>query len=80
MISINTLIAGFAVNDFLCRIHPSARLDDNEEIDCIRVSLSNSFVAYEKEQSVHCPLLTKYAGRGDMLPFLNMTLIEGECE
>jgi hypothetical protein len=80
VISINTLIAGFAVNDFLCRIHPSARLDDNEEIDCIRVSLTNSFVAYEKEQSVHCPFLTKYAGRGDMLPFLNMTLIEEECE
>jgi len=70
VISVNTLLASIAVNDLLCRLH-DVRLDSNESVDCIRVSLTNNTCFFEKcnenfEGST-------YVGRGDMDPLLNTT-------
>ncbi|MEH7248740.1 ThiF family adenylyltransferase [Neobacillus niacini] len=75
VISVNTLMASFAVNEMLCRIH-DIRLDSNEGIDCIRMSLTNNYLGYEKEEADYCPILTRYTGRGDMEPMLNTTFYE----
>ncbi|WP_017754956.1 HesA/MoeB/ThiF family protein [Calidifontibacillus oryziterrae] len=75
VISVNTLMASFSVNELLCRIH-DIRLDSNEDIDCVRMSLTNNYLGYEKEDSENCPVLTRYTGRGDMEPLLNTIFYE----
>lgn len=75
VISVNTLMASFAVNDLLSRLH-DIRLDSNEDIDCIRISLTNCSVSHEKVSDEKHPLLLKYLGRGDMDPILDSTIYE----
>lgn len=76
VISVNTMVSSFAVNDFLCRIHADARADGNENVDCIRISWTNNHISFEKEESRGHSFVAKYAGRGDMRPFLDMLLVE----
>jgi len=73
VISVNTLLAGFAVNELLCRLH-DVRLDSNEDFDCVRVSITNGAIVYEKvSEDVHP---SKYVGRGDMDLLLNTTIYQ----
>ncbi|MEO6669300.1 MAG: ThiF family adenylyltransferase [Ferruginibacter sp.] len=70
VISINTQLASMAVNEFLARIH-RYRYDSNDQFAITRVSFTDAYVQYEKDEySDH--YLKKFVGRGDMLPFLNM--------
>lgn len=73
VISVNTLVASLAVNDFLGRIHPF-RDDSNEEIATLRVSLTQTRLIPE-EEGEPCSNLIKVAGRGDSQPLLNMPIL-----
>lgn len=73
VISVNTLVASLAVNDFLARIHPF-RDDSNEEVACLRVSLTQNRLIPEAE-GPSCRVLEKVTGRGDMRPLLNMPVL-----
>lgn len=70
VIQLNSLIASLAINDFLARLHPY-RLDSNAEVAAIRVSLSHNIFQYEPE-TTPCPVLSRYLGRGDVTPLLDM--------
>ncbi|HEY4193939.1 MAG TPA: ThiF family adenylyltransferase [Mucilaginibacter sp.] len=70
VISINTQLASMAVNEFLARIH-LYRYDSNDSFAITRVSFTDAYVQYEKDDySDH--YLKKFIGRGDMRPYLNM--------
>lgn len=73
VISVNTLVASLAVNDFLARLH-EFRDDPNEEIHSLRVSLTQTRLFYEAEGSP-CPALAQHAGQGDTKPLLNMPVL-----
>jgi ThiF family len=70
VISVNMFYAALAVNEFLARLHPY-RLDPNEQFAINRLSLSHKLWLTELEGEP-CPTLSKYMGRGDMTPLLNM--------
>jgi hypothetical protein len=70
VISINTQISSIAVNEFLARIH-QFRYDSNVDYAITRVSFTDAYVQYQKEDYSD-QYLKKFVGRGDMLPFLNM--------
>lgn len=73
VISVNTLVAAHAVNDFLARIHPF-RDDPNSDIAAIRFSLTQSRMLTEPE-GAGCPLAAKYVGLGDLNPLLDMPIL-----
>ena len=73
VISINGFCATMAVNELLARIHPF-RNDPNslfqwQQFDIVN-SFWRSFSVGEK-----CPLLSRWTGRGDLIPLLNFNLI-----
>lgn len=70
VISINTLIASYAVNDFLSRIHPY-RFDKNEEYAITRIDVSGWSVMKDIDGKPDSHLV-KFVGRGDCVPLLNM--------
>lgn len=70
VISINTLLASLAVNDFLARIH-QFRDDTNDEIAAIRFSLTQTRMIVENEGSP-CSLLSPDVGQGDTIPLLGI--------
>lgn len=70
VISVNTLIAAFAVNEFLARVHPY-RDDSNAEYAVYRYSFNQGEVYKENDGPLDL-LLSKSVGRGRMRPFLNM--------
>lgn len=72
VISVNGLCASIAVNNLLARIHPF-RLDPNSEIRHQWFDLING-VFGSADGSGPCCALQKYAGRGDMEPFLDCYL------
>lgn len=78
VISVNTLVASYAVNDFLARIHPF-RDDDNADIATLRVSLTQTRLLTERE-GAPCPILSKHVGRGDLAPLLNMPILSERRE
>jgi hypothetical protein len=69
VISINGFCATMAVNEILARLH-SFRDGSNQQFRRQQFDLINSFWN-QLDDSGACPLLSKYAGRGDMVPFLN---------
>lgn len=69
VVSINGFCATMAVNEMLARLHPF-RDEPNQRFRRQQFDLVNSFWN-QIEDSVACPLLSKFAGRGDMIPFLN---------
>jgi ThiF family/Prokaryotic homologs of the JAB domain len=75
VISVNSLVASFATNELLSRIH-NIRLDSNDDIDCIRISLTNGYIGYEKTDAADCSVLSKYVGRGEVTPLLNTIIYE----
>jgi hypothetical protein len=70
VISINTQLASMAVNEFLARLH-RFRYDSNDHFAVTRVSFTDAYVQYEKDD-YDDHYLKKFIGKGDMLPFLNM--------
>ncbi|OMP68714.1 HesA/MoeB/ThiF family protein [Domibacillus epiphyticus] len=72
VISVNTLVSSLAVNELLCRIHP-IRDDpnDNKKITSITVSLTQTRLVTDNEKEP-CPVLSHYAGRGNILPLLGL--------
>lgn len=72
VISVNTLIASFAVNDFLARLHPF-RDDSNEDIDAIIFSLSQMRFAGLNDKFPIDENLSKYTGVGDCSPLIGVT-------
>jgi hypothetical protein len=70
VISINTQLASMAVNEFLARLH-RFRYDSNDHFAVTRVSFTDAYVQYEKDD-YNDHYLKKFMGKGDMLPFLNM--------
>lgn len=79
VISVNTLIASLAVNDFLARLHPF-RIDCNSETATLRISLTQNRLFAEPE-GPPCPFLARNAGRGDVIPLLDMPVLStrGTC-
>lgn len=70
VISIDTQAATFAINEFLARIHPF-RYDDNRFFAITRVNITGAYIQHEEDGDPD-KYLSKFAGRGDMLPLLNM--------
>lgn len=70
VISVNTLIASLAINDFLARLHPF-RDDPNEELESLGISLTQNRLIIG-EETEPCPILAKYVGCGDIRPLLDM--------
>jgi hypothetical protein len=70
VISINMHAASMAVNEFLARIHPY-RYNSNEDFAITRFSISDGYTQREPEGETDA-YLSKYAGRGNMTPLLNM--------
>jgi hypothetical protein len=69
VVSINTLAASIAVNDFLARIHPYRRVC-NSDIAVTRLTLTDMFMVTAPE-GPQCNMLKSYVGNGDMPLLLN---------
>lgn len=69
VISINGFCATMAVNEILARLH-SFRDGSNQEFRRQQFDLVNTFWQ-QIDDTPECRLLSKYAGRGDMIPFLD---------
>lgn len=71
VISVNMLVAGVAVNDFLARLHPF-RLDPNGEFAAQTVSLTQGeYLRFT--DGPPCPMFAGKVGRGDVRPLLEMS-------
>ena len=71
VISVNTVLAGMAVNELLARLH-RFRHDDNREFAVIGVSISQIAFYPEREPDQPCKLFARYVGLGDITPLLDM--------
>jgi hypothetical protein len=71
VISVNTLIASLAVNEFLARVHPF-RYFNNSDVAVVRFNLSDLDIEYQADTSPKCPILSKEVGRGDTWPLLGI--------
>jgi len=70
VISINTQIASYAVNELLARLHPY-RLDANADSAVVRVSFIQG-TTYREPDPKPSGMFGKVIGRGDAEPLLNM--------
>jgi molybdopterin/thiamine biosynthesis adenylyltransferase len=71
VISINTTIAGMAVNELLARIH-GFRYDRNDAYAAQRYALHEPWIFKDAEWDLNpCPVLSKEVGRGDVTPLLD---------
>lgn len=70
VITVNTMVAATALNDFLARIHPY-RHNPNSSIGCIRIDLREPEFHLEPDGDPDAPL-SRWAGYADMNPLLNM--------
>lgn len=66
--SLNSTIAGIAVNDFLSRLHPF-RSYDSCESETIRFNFMETMLVTESSPE-SCTILTRHVGRGDVEPLL----------
>jgi len=71
--SLNTAIAGIAVNEFLSRLHPF-RSCDNRECDVIRFNFMETLIMKESAPDP-CTALASYVGMGEMDPPLRMPVL-----
>ena len=75
VISVNTVLAGLAVNELLARLH-RFRHEENREFAIIGITLSQMQMQMqmhpEREPAEHCKLFAKYVGRGDIIPPLDL--------
>ncbi len=70
VITVNTMVAATALNDFLARIHPY-RYNPNSSVGCIRMDLREPEFHLEPDGNPDAQL-SRWAGYGDMNPLLNM--------
>lgn len=70
VISVNTVLAGMAVNELLARLH-CFRDEPNQSYAQIGVSISQVAFYPEGENGHPCPLLARHVGRGDVIPLLD---------
>ncbi|HLA95089.1 MAG TPA: ThiF family adenylyltransferase [Pyrinomonadaceae bacterium] len=66
--SLNSTIAGIAVNEFLARLH-AFRSYDNNESEIIRYNFMETMLVTEMSPE-RCAILTRHVGRGDVEPLL----------
>jgi hypothetical protein len=71
VISINMQVASLAVLEFLARIHPF-RYDPNKRFAQTDISISD-WEIWPSEEGTPDKYLAKFAGRGLMQPFLNLS-------
>lgn len=77
VITPNMFYASMVVNEFLSRLHPY-RHDENALFRSYSFSLAqNQLYNFTGVDDPPCPSLAKYAGRGDMVPLLNIPQITG---
>lgn len=71
VISVNSVMASYGVNEFLARIHPF-RYSDNSRYDTTVISLTewDMFHTHEKSEDKY---LNKYIGRGNSKPHLGLS-------
>ncbi|MEE9431460.1 MAG: ThiF family adenylyltransferase [Melioribacteraceae bacterium] len=75
VISINNQISSFAVNDFLARIH-CYRYNNNSTYAITMFNFCDWDLITESEEKLNQKnTFTKFIGRGDMLPLLNMSAL-----
>lgn len=74
VISVNTLVASLAVNDFLARLH-QYRDEDNAEVTTLRISLTQTRY-FTENHNKPCEYYSRYVGRGDCRPLLNMPYLD----
>ena len=67
---VNVTFSGLGVYEFLCRIH-ELRDDGNAEYASQRWSLSGGIIQNEIDRG-RCRVVSRYLGRGDMMPLLGM--------
>ena len=73
VISINMQIASHAINDFLNRIHPYKK-EHPSQYASSTIDISNGYIVNSSESSFEVdPYLRKKSGRGDMLPFVEIS-------
>jgi hypothetical protein len=78
VISVNTVLAGAAVNELLARLH-KFRHEDNSEFAVTGISISQMAMYLEPESSQpYCKLLGKYVGLGDITPPLDLPELSEE--
>ena len=75
VISVNMLYAALAVNEFLARLHPY-RIEGNRPYAIHRLSLSHGMYCPEGDGDA-CAVLARHAGRGDVVPLLDMPEYSG---
>ena len=78
VISVNTLIASMAVNDFLARIHPF-RDELNNQFSAFGISLTQTRLILD-EDGMPCDIFSKYTGLGDVIPLLKMPVLSEQGE
>lgn len=75
VISINSQIASYAVNEFLARLHPY-RLDGNADSAVVRVSFMQG-MTYREQDVTSSGMFERCLGRGDAEPLLGMPELGG---
>lgn len=70
VISVNTLYASLVVNELLARLHPY-RDQGNSGFASFGMSLTQGRL-FDGDDGSPCPALSRYTGRGDVRPLLNM--------
>jgi hypothetical protein len=71
VISVNTVLAGLAVNELLARLH-RFRHEENAEFAIVGVTLSQMEMHPEREPAQNCKLFVNYVGLGDITPPLDL--------
>ncbi|HMS10274.1 MAG TPA: hypothetical protein PKE66_12360, partial [Pyrinomonadaceae bacterium] len=71
VISVNTTVAGIAVNEFLSRLH-SFRSCDGDDCSIVRFSFMETLIIKESEGGA-CDTLERHVGRGDIEPMLGLS-------
>jgi molybdopterin/thiamine biosynthesis adenylyltransferase len=71
VISFNMQIAALGVTELLARIHPSMRLDSNDQYAILRMNWMDAQLVKEPEPE-SCSIFSKLLGRGDCVPLLGM--------
>lgn len=73
VVSVNMHFASLGVNEFLARLHPY-RDDPNSDFAWVSISLTQMH-RYAKPDGTACPRLSRYVGRGDLNPLLDMPFL-----
>lgn len=78
VIQLNMLIASFALNELLARLHPY-RIEPNADFAVRRISLSHGIFENDGDGEA-CAALVKHVGRGDVEPLLEWPELSAKKE